>query len=136
MWGSLTGRRRVRWAAAAGGAAVKAWALAGPKTEITSNVERGFLRGLELVAGALRRGSEALCCAPPAAAAAAAARGPARGEALFPAWSANVVGLALEVEGFNIVRGWQSVQETIDDELKGEFGNVGLRSDYVNGEGL
>jgi hypothetical protein len=55
-------------------------------------------------------------------------------EALFPAWSANVVGLALAVEGFNIVKGWQPVSETIDDELKGEFGNVGLRPDYVNGK--
>ena len=41
---------------------------------------------------------------------------------------------ALAVEGFNIVKGWQPVSETIDDELKGEFGNVGLRPDYVNGD--
>jgi hypothetical protein len=34
-------------------------------------------------------------------------------EATFPAWSFNVVGLALAVEGFNIVKGWQSVGETM-----------------------
>ena len=55
-------------------------------------------------------------------------------EQFLPAWSANVIGLALAVEGFNIVKGWQPVSETIDDELKGEFGNVGLRPDYVNGD--
>ena len=37
-------------------------------------------------------------------------------EGLFNAWSANVVGLTLAVEGFNIVKGWQAPGETMSEE--------------------
>jgi uncharacterized surface protein with fasciclin (FAS1) repeats len=47
-------------------------------------------------------------------------------EGLFNAWSANVIGLTLAIEGFNIVRGWDS---------PGTYeGLAGLKDDYVNGD--
>jgi hypothetical protein len=57
QWGIVTSRRRQRWSTAAAGgpsaapAKTKAWELAGPKTDITTHVERAFLRGLEQVLG-------------------------------------------------------------------------------------
>jgi len=51
-------------------------------------------------------------------------------ESYFNAWSFNVVGLALAVEGYNIVNGWQSVDETMADSV----GVAGLKPDYVNGD--
>lgn len=51
-------------------------------------------------------------------------------EALFPAWSANVVGLVLAIEGYNIVNGWQEISETMQSEV----GIAGLKSTYVNGD--
>lgn len=51
-------------------------------------------------------------------------------EALFNAWSWNVVGFALAVEGFNIVKGWQSVEETLEKPV----GIAGLREDYTCGD--
>lgn len=47
-------------------------------------------------------------------------------ESLFNAWSLNVVGLALAIEGYNIVNGWQS---------PGEYATIaGLKTNYVNGD--
>jgi len=42
----------------------------------------------------------------------------------------NVVGLALAVEGYNIINGWQSVDETMADSV----GVAGLKPDYINGD--
>lgn len=38
-------------------------------------------------------------------------------EGLFNAWSYNVVGLCLAVEGFNIVKGWVSIGETMENQV-------------------
>lgn len=47
-------------------------------------------------------------------------------EGIFNAWSANVVGLTLAIEGFNIVKGW---------EAPGSYeGLAGLKADYINGD--
>jgi len=51
-------------------------------------------------------------------------------EALFNAWSFNVVGLTLAVEGYNIVNGWQSVDETLADSA----GLAGLKPNYISGD--
>lgn len=51
-------------------------------------------------------------------------------ESLFNAWSFNVVGLTLAVEGYNIVNGWQSPDETLADQQ----GLAGLKDKYVNGD--
>ena len=40
------------------------------------------------------------------------------------------MGLALAVEGFNIVRGWQSIGET----MQAEVGVAGLKPGYINGD--
>jgi hypothetical protein len=42
----------------------------------------------------------------------------------------NVIGLALAVEGYNIVNGWQSIDETFGDSV----GLANLKSGYVNGD--
>ena len=47
-------------------------------------------------------------------------------ETLFTAWSANVIGLTLAVEGFNIVNGWQAPGESV--------GIAGLKDNYVSGD--
>ena len=51
-------------------------------------------------------------------------------EILFNAWSYNVVGFILAVEGYNIVNGWQSIDETMESSV----GIAGLRDGYVNGD--
>ena len=51
-------------------------------------------------------------------------------EVLFNAWSYNVVGFILAVEGYNIVNGWQSVDETMESSV----GIAGLKDGYVNGD--
>jgi uncharacterized surface protein with fasciclin (FAS1) repeats len=51
-------------------------------------------------------------------------------EAIFPAWSWNVLGFATAIEGFNIVKGWQPVEETLADPS----GLAGLKAGYVNGD--
>lgn len=52
-------------------------------------------------------------------------------ETLLNAWTYNVVGLALAVEGFNIIKGWQDFSETSN-----EVGIAGLKSakEYTNGD--
>ena len=51
-------------------------------------------------------------------------------ESFFNAWSANVIGLTLAVEGYNIVNGWQSPDET----KEAQTGIAGLKDGYVNGD--
>lgn len=51
-------------------------------------------------------------------------------EGLFNAWSFNVVGLTLAVEGYNIVNGWQSITETMEASV----GIAGLKEGYVSGD--
>lgn len=51
-------------------------------------------------------------------------------EGIFNAWSANVIGLTLAVEGYNIVNGWESPEETQSSEV----GIAALKSNYVNGD--
>ena len=48
----------------------------------------------------------------------------------YGSWSANVVGLILAVEGFNIVKGWEPYYSTFGDSV----GVAGLRDDYENGD--
>ena len=48
----------------------------------------------------------------------------------YGSWTANVVGLILAVEGYNIVKGWEPYYETFGDSV----GVAGLRKDYVNGD--
>jgi len=50
-------------------------------------------------------------------------------ESLFNAWSANVIGLTLAIEGFNIVNGWQAPSETFSGS-----GLANLDAKYVNGD--
>ena len=50
-------------------------------------------------------------------------------EGLFNAWSYNVVGFILAVEGYNIVKGWEPISETMESSV----GVAGLREDYSNG---
>ena len=47
-------------------------------------------------------------------------------ESIFSAWSLNVIGLTLAVEGYNIVNGWEAPGES--------EGLASLKSDYVNGD--
>jgi len=51
-------------------------------------------------------------------------------EEILPAWSANVIGLTLAIEGYNIVNGWQSPSES----MSGDNLLAGLKSKYVNGD--
>mmetsp|Transcript_29285 Transcript_29285/g.28026 ORF Transcript_29285/g.28026 Transcript_29285/m.28026 type:complete len:350 (+) Transcript_29285:81-1130(+) len=51
-------------------------------------------------------------------------------EILFNAWSANVVGFVLAIEGFNIVNGWQGIDETMESSV----GIAGLKDGYVSGD--
>jgi len=51
-------------------------------------------------------------------------------EYVLSAFAPNVVGLALAIEGYNIINGWQSVDETFADPS----GLAGLRTTYVNGD--
>ena len=51
-------------------------------------------------------------------------------ESLFNAWSFNVVGLILAVEGYNIINGWQSIGETMDSSV----GVAGLKEGYTSGD--
>jgi len=51
-------------------------------------------------------------------------------EAILPAFSANVIGLTLAIEGYNIVNGWQTSEETADNP----GGIAGLKEKYVNGD--
>ena len=51
-------------------------------------------------------------------------------EGIFSAWSANVIGLTLAVEGFNIVKGWAPVSDTLKDST----GLANLKDGYVNGD--
>lgn len=48
----------------------------------------------------------------------------------YGSWTANVLGLILAVEGYNIVKGWEPYYETFGDSV----GVAGLRKDYVNGD--
>ena len=48
-------------------------------------------------------------------------------EGIFNAWSANVIGLTLAIEGFNIVKGWEGPGES-----EGVIAN--LKPSYVNGD--
>ena len=52
-------------------------------------------------------------------------------ETLLNAWTYNVLGLALAVEGFNIIKGWQDFSESYD-----EVGIAGLKGadEYTNGD--
>jgi len=47
-------------------------------------------------------------------------------EGIFNAWSANVIGLTLAIEGYNIVKGWESPEQV--------EGIAGLKSTYINGD--
>jgi len=51
-------------------------------------------------------------------------------ESIFNAWSFNVVGLTAAVEGFNIVKGWSTPDETFSSE----DGIAYLKDGYVNGD--
>jgi len=51
-------------------------------------------------------------------------------EGIFNAWSINVIGLTLAVEGFNIVKGWESPDETA--ARQGTL--AGLKSTYQSGD--
>ena len=51
-------------------------------------------------------------------------------ENVLGAWSANVIGLTLAIEGYNIVNGWQSIDETFADSV----GLANLKPGYVNGD--
>lgn len=51
-------------------------------------------------------------------------------EQIFPAFAANVIGLTLAVEGFNIINGWESPDDTFSSEL----GVAALKSTYQNGD--
>lgn len=51
-------------------------------------------------------------------------------ESLFNAWSYNVVGLTAAVEGYNIVKGWTSTDETFAET----DGIAYLKDGYVNGD--
>jgi hypothetical protein len=44
-------------------------------------------------------------------------------EAILPAFSFNVLGFILAVEGYNIINGWQSVEDTLENPvgIAGEF---------------
>lgn len=53
-------------------------------------------------------------------------------ENLLHAWSYNVVGFILAVEGYNIVNGWQSTEETMSANT--QVGVAGLAPGYVNGD--
>ena len=46
------------------------------------------------------------------------------------AWTPNVIGLTLAVEGYNIVKGWQSPDETSADSVA----IAGLKDGYINGD--
>ena len=52
-------------------------------------------------------------------------------EGILNAWTYNVLGLALAVEGFNIIKGWQDFSESYD-----EVGIAGLKGadEYTNGD--
>jgi len=47
-------------------------------------------------------------------------------ESIFNAWSANVIGLTLAIEGYNIVNGWEAPGES--------DGLASLKKSYVNGD--
>lgn len=51
-------------------------------------------------------------------------------ESMFNAWSWNVVGLTAAIEGYNIVKGWESSAET----LASSDGVASLKAGYVNGD--
>jgi len=51
-------------------------------------------------------------------------------DALFPAFTFNVLGFALAVEGFNIIKGWESPEETA---ALGEV-TASLKKDYIAGD--
>ena len=50
-------------------------------------------------------------------------------ESYFTAWSYNVVGFIAVVELFNIITGWESV----DEALESSAGNADLKPNYING---
>lgn len=50
-------------------------------------------------------------------------------ESFFTAWSYNVIGFVTTVELFNIVTGWESV----DEALSSSEGNADLKENYING---
>ena len=50
-------------------------------------------------------------------------------ESYFTAWSYNVVGFIAAVELFNIITGWESV----DEALESSAGNADLKANYING---
>jgi len=51
-------------------------------------------------------------------------------EALFPAFTANVIGFCLAIEGFNIVKGWDPVGKTASSSS----GIADLREEYEPGD--
>jgi len=57
-------------------------------------------------------------------------------EGIISAWSANVIGLTLAVEGYSIVKTWEdpSLSEGMPNGLKKDGTRAGLKLDYVNGD--
>ena len=51
-------------------------------------------------------------------------------EGYFTAWSYNVVGFTAVVEAFNIITGWESV----DEALESSEGKADLKANYINGK--
>jgi len=51
-------------------------------------------------------------------------------ESVLNAWTPNVIGFTLAVEGYNIVKGWQSPDEASADSVA----IAGLKDGYVNGD--
>lgn len=51
-------------------------------------------------------------------------------ESYFTAWSYNVVGFTAVVEAFNIITGWESV----DEALASSEGKADLKENYINGK--
>eukprot|EP00596_Hydrurales_sp_CCMP1899_P006071 CAMPEP_0119042512 /NCGR_PEP_ID=MMETSP1177-20130426/15636_1 /TAXON_ID=2985 /ORGANISM="Ochromonas sp, Strain CCMP1899" /LENGTH=216 /DNA_ID=CAMNT_0007009375 /DNA_START=54 /DNA_END=704 /DNA_ORIENTATION=+ len=50
-------------------------------------------------------------------------------EGMLPAWSYNVVGFVASIELYNVLTGWESVDEALDSS----DGKADLKPDYING---
>lgn len=50
-------------------------------------------------------------------------------EGILPAWSYNVIGFVASIELYNVLTGWESV----DEALESSSGNADLKPEYING---